>query len=244
MNEEVLHTIIFAGLFLGLFAMGELFYHKLKLPVEITRKFVHLGSGIICLTFPFFLTSHWSVLFLTLSFAAILILSLKFNTLKSIHKVDRITRGSYLFPMIIYINFWIYLKYGVYHDDITLAMGLPEPGETYDGEIFFCLPILILAVSDPLAAIFGKKWPKGKYKVLNETKTLVGSAAFFISAFILSAIMMLPLAPTLGIIIGLSAMIACAATFVEAISQKGFDNLLIPLAAAGVLILFKDWLYL
>src|SRR5687768_11493323 len=108
MNQsELIHTALYAGGFLILFASGELLYHVFKVPVEITRKYVHILTGFICLSFPFVLNTHWSVLILTVSFVLILVTSIKLNMLKSINAVKRTTRGSFLFPLVIYVTFWI-----------------------------------------------------------------------------------------------------------------------------------------
>jgi len=244
-QAEILHTGFYALGFIVLFAIGEFLYHVMKVQAELTRKFVHLITGVICLSFPFVLSTHWSVLILTLAFVAILVISLKFNLLKSINAVNRKTRGSFLFPIVIYLTFWIYSIYGehnmrgsnlyYYDKDGTFSLG---------GTIYYFLPILLLSVSDPMAALFGKRWPYGKYKILNETKTLIGSSAFFLSAFILSILFIIPNSGSISDAILISLSVALATTLIEAVSQKGFDNLLIPLSAAGILILFKDLLTL
>ena len=238
-GTELLHTIYYAAGFLVLFAIGEALYHLVKLPVEITRKFVHLFTGLICLSFPFVLETHWSVLILTFSFVAILVLSMKFNFLKSINAVKRKTSGSFLFPIVIYLTFWIYSIYGRDNlQGIGLAdrtAGMFNPG----GTIYYFLPILLLAVCDPLAAIFGKRWPYGKYRILNETKTIVGSTAFCLSAFLLSVVFLIPVTPYISAALLVAVSVAGTTTIAEAVSQRGFDNLLIPLTAAGILILFR-----
>jgi len=98
--------------------------------------------------------------------------------------------------------------------------------------------MLVLAVSDPLAALSGKKWPLGKYKILNETKTLAGSSAFFVSAVIILFILMLAFespAKT-SAVFAYSFCTAAAATISEAVSTKGFDNLFIPVTVLIVIL--------
>ena len=244
MQSELINTAIYSGGFLILFASGELLYHQFKLPVEITRKYVHIITGIICLSFPFVLTSHWSVLILTVSFVLILIASKKFNLLKSINAVKRSTNGSFLFPLVIYITFWIYSYYGRHN-----VNGVDLDASTYDrfslgGTVFYFLPILILSISDPTAALVGKKFRLWPYKIFKDTKTIIGSAAFFVTAFFLSAIFLIPNCQSAFYALGISAIIAISTTLVEAICQKGFDNLFIPLTAAAILIIFQQCLVL
>ena len=219
--NEWLHNALYAGGFLVLFALGELLYHVFKTPIEISRKFVHFGTGIITLSFPLVLTSHWSVLILSVSFIGLLIISLKFNLLKSINAIERESLGSILYPVVIYLTYLCYQQFG----DV----------------MYFYLPVLVLAISDPMAALCGKKWPYGTYKISKDKKTLVGSSAFFISSFIICFCF----APSLekgwiqAILIPLS--IALISTLFEAISQKGWDNFFIP---ASVILTLAGWQFL
>ena len=221
MNENIIHTLILGGLFLVLFGFAEFLYHKLKVNAELTRKTVHLGTGLLTLLFPLWLDNHWFVLALCSSFLLILLLSLKFNLLPSINGVNRKTRGSVLFPMIVYGCFLVYNHYG--------------------SLVYFYVPILILAICDPIAALVGKKFQIGKYKILGHTKTLIGSAGFCVSAFVVTAIGMslltqIPLSQNLGY----SFVIAISTTIAEALSQKGYDNFTIPVTAISLLILFLN----
>lgn len=216
-QNELINTTLYAGLFLALFGVAELLYHFAKVYVEITRKMVHIGTGLITLSFPIFLETHWSVLILTVSFVVILGLSKKFNLLKSINGISRSSRGSILYPIIIYVTYWIY----------TL----------FDDVLFFYLPILILAICDPIAALTGKKWPLGKYRIFKETKTLMGSSAFFVSCLILTSSFVIPLRESLLEIVCVTLFISLITTLVEAASQKGWDNLFIPLTVTASLLL-------
>lgn len=225
MNVNFFYVLVLAISFLALFGIAEILYHALHVKPEITRKFVHFSTGVITLLFPIFLKSHWYVLLLCSSFLIILILSLRFDLLPSINKIDRISRGSVSYPISVYGCFYVYTFFNNY--------------------IFFYLPILILAISDPLAALFGKRFPLGKYTLNKEQKTLAGSGAFFISALIISALLLggTTVVPWIGILGG-AIVIAVLTTIAEALSQKGYDNVTIPFVALGLLLigrlLFSD----
>ena len=77
-----------------------------------------------------------------------------------------------------------------------------------------------------------KRWPYGKFKLFKETKTLVGSLAFFISAFVVVMVLDFYFFPqsTLSVKIAGAVITALLATVAEAISQRGTDNLLIPVS--------------
>lgn len=222
MKEQIVITAVLGLSFLVLFGIAELLYHYAKVKAEITRKTVHIGTGILTLLFPVLLKSHWSVLFLCGSFALILFFSLKYGLLKSINAIGRKSYGSISYPVAVYACFCFY----AWHRDHR-----PEAGNGY---ILFYLPVLILAICDPIAALCGRRWPYGKYRVKNETKTLMGSFLFFISAFLISFVLLLLLNHTQHAILQTliaSTLIAMTTAFTEAICTKGTDNLFIPFTA-------------
>ncbi|MBL1278700.1 MAG: hypothetical protein COA33_000375 [Fluviicola sp.] len=222
MSDNILYTILLSFAYLILFASAELFYHKLKFKAEVTRKYVHIVTGLLAMLFPILLDNHWFVLILCSSFLIILLLSLKFQLLPSINAVERITNGSILYPIIVYSLFLLY--------------------QEFDQYMFYYIPILILALCDPIAALVGKKWPAGKYTFFGHTKTLSGSFGFLIAALITS------LALTMGVekinfadAILISIVISIITALSEAFTHKGFDNLAIPASAVAVLLLYTHY---
>lgn len=217
MSKDILNTIILASSFLVLFGIAELLYHKLKVKVELTRKLVHTGTGLLTLLFPVMLGDHWLVLLLCSSFALILITSLKFDLLRSINAIERESVGSIAYPVSVY---GCYLVFDYFNHQY----------------IYFYLPILILAICDPIAALTGKKWPMGKYKVGKDNKTMMGSTMFFISAFILCTIVFIALSKInrgeniIPKIILHASIIAFISSISEALSRRGYDNITIPSA--------------
>lgn len=221
MNGDLINAAILAGSFLGLFALAEFFYHVLNIHAEYTRKLVHIGTGLLTLLFPLLLSSHWWVLLLCMSFALILLLSLRFSLLKSINAIDRESVGSLAYPVSVYLCFICYAQTG------NLS--------------FFYLPILVLAICDPVAALCGKKWPLGKFTVGKNSKSLMGTGMFFGSAILLvSGIYFLfdPQAFGLKLIFEI-LIIAAVSAFTEALSGRGFDNLTIPLSVLACLLAFQ-----
>lgn len=219
--NELTGTIIVAGAYLLLFIAGEVVYHVFKSKAEVSRKLVHSGSGIIGLFLPTLVENHWIILALCLLFTSILYLSLKFNFLKSINAVNRSSTGSILFPVVLYL---CYLQY-------TVSQNL----------LFYYAPILVLAISDPLAALLGKKWPFGEYKIGSYPKSLMGSGAFLVSAFATLFLLTSNLTGYPGSTILLwVGIIAIVATITEAISINGFDNVTVPLVVLLLLMAFMS----
>ncbi len=220
---DILNTLLLGLCFLALFGLAEWLYHKAKVKAELTRKLVHFGTGFLTLLFPVLLSNHWFVLLLCSSFALILIGSLQYKLLPSINAIDRPSHGSLLYPISVY---GCYLAYVFYDYKLVL----------------FYLPVLTLAVCDPLAALFGKRFPYGKYKIGISNKTMVGSAAFFISSFILTwciAFYLHPHGLQASAVLTLACTISCLATISEALSGRGLDNLTIPMCVLGILLSYQ-----
>lgn len=217
----MINTIILAGAFLMLFASAEVLYHWLKVHAEITRKYVHLVTGLLTMLFPPMIGNHWLVLFLCGSFLVILLISLKFKLLPSINAVDRVTRGSLLYPIIVYGCYLAYLRYGHFS--------------------LYYIPILILAICDPVAALVGKGYPIGKYTTFGNQKTMSGSGGFFVSALIVSSVLLIYL-EGMSLLSGIMVafMISLSTTIAEALTHKGYDNFTIPGTALIVLMIFES----
>jgi phytol kinase len=93
----------------------------------------------------------------------------------------------------------------------------------------YLIPILILTIADAAGALVGTRWGKRRYGSGEGFKTVEGSVIFWFTAFLCG---FLPLmlggrvdamhALWIGVILGILAMMA------EGISDRGFDNLVIP----------------
>jgi phytol kinase len=105
----------------------------------------------------------------------------------------------------------------------ALSMGHPSR---------FCIPVLTLALADAAAALVGTRHGAHRFGGLAGEKSLEGSAAFFVTAF-LCVCVPLRLWPEGGWAwtLLLSLDLAALLTLVEALSGHGLDNLAVPLAA-------------
>ena len=219
MNRDILNTLLLGGCFLALFAVGELLYHRFKVKAELTRKLIHFGTGLLTLLFPVLLGNHWLVLLLCGTFAVILIVSLRCNLLQSINAIDRQSIGSLSYPVSVYCCYRAFDHFGQQY-------------------LYFYLPVLILAICDPIAALTGKKWPVGPYRVRSERKSLLGSGMFFLTAFALAVALPAALGhpfPAAALLLH-AVVIAAVSAFTEGVSTKGSDNLTIPAAVLLVMI--------
>lgn len=216
---DVKSGAVIAVCFLGLIAVAEVWRAFRNPPAEWTRKLVHIGGGLICLTLPFFIQSHWVALVLAAGMAAIFIVSKHKGLLNSVHGVDRKTLGTEFYPVVIYLLF-------------VLCLGV---------EWKFVICVLVLAVSDSAAALVGKRFGRLRFAVEEECKSVEGSAAFFAVTF---AVVFVPLLiwnpldqdPTAKWHYALaSCLIGMLVMCVELVSLRGMDNLWVPLGTLLVL---------
>ncbi|MEP7263349.1 MAG: phosphatidate cytidylyltransferase [Bacteroidota bacterium] len=211
MENDIFNSALLSVMFLLLFAVAELLYRKYSVRTEFTRKLVHIGTGILTLLFPILLSEIISVFVLCSIFGVILYISIKAELLPSINQIDRPSSGSILYPASIFICFVCF--------------------KLNNNLLCFYLPVLTLAICDPVAALIGKRWPLGSFIVRYNHKTLSGTFAFFLAALAIAAFMftlMTSLPPEL--ILRKTVLLAAVASVAEAVSTRGFDNLTIPLS--------------
>ena len=213
MNFQLLYCFLFLSLFFFIIVFCK-FLHKKGLHVEYTRKLGHILSTLSCLFMPICFSSHWYILTLSIFSFAILYIGNRNHLLNPICSIDRKTYGAYLLPISICITYYISIWW-------------------LKNNLFFILPITVLAVSDPLACYFGKRY---KSKVLKFGKTAIGSLAFFLSSLIICTSILLHQSTevkTISIALGTSII----TSGIELISPNGSDNLTIPLSMIASLVL-------
>ena len=214
MSDNLIAYIILSISFMVVFGMGDFLLLRLRWKAEHSRKFVHIGSGLLACTFPFYFDSHWWVMAICASFVGLLYLSLKFNFLKGINQVDRKTYGSLVYPLAVYGSFYFYSSFAAL------------------SPMIFLIPILLLSIPDPAAALVGKNYPIRRFSADPHAKSWGGSGAFFLSA---AVIVFIPMYASYdyGVFrsISVAVMIALVTTAIEAFSKKGLDNLFVPLGA-------------
>jgi phytol kinase len=208
-DSEIGSALIVASLFLALMGMGEILRGLGACSQEGTRKFVHLTGGIVSLSFAYVFTSHWTILGLCAAFVSLMLITKKFGILPSVHGVKRKSSGDLLHPIAIYLTF-----------SITSYFGKPD---------FYLISIMVLSVSDALAAIIGTSYGFKVYSVEEEKKSLEGSFIFLLSTFLIVHLGLLLLTYVGRMECVLAALlISVLVTCFEAISLGGADNIIIP----------------
>ena len=224
-HSDWFYFIVFGGFFGLLFLIVEIVYSKFHLSAEFTRKLLHVIIGITSATFCYLFKGHLAVLLLALLFYAVLGFGKRFNFMKSIHDVKRHSYGGVIFPLSIWLIFFL--------NKVT--------GSPY---FYFEISILILSISDAVATLGGIFVPENignrnlNSLVLSEYKTRLGSLFFFVSSFFVVLFKMLQIPDyTIYSKLLFVTVIPVFSTLIEAFSKKGFDNLLIPLSIWFIFIL-------
>ncbi len=205
-----------------LLVFNEMIYRRLGLKGEITRKFAHFTATLSTITFPYLFNDHWYVLIMAFAFFILLFASRHRTYLKSIHDIQRISIGSYLLPVSIYLTFLVAHLLG--------------------NKFLFILPMLVLAVCDPVAGIMGINLQQYNLKIklfgYELQKTWLGSISFFVSCFVISIIALYFNQEEISLRIFMIALaVALVSTVTEMLSWKGSDNLFIPLSVLLVLVI-------
>lgn len=215
-ESEVGSALVVASLFLMLVGLGEILRGLGACSQEATRKFVHLTGGIVSLSFAYIFTSHWVVLGLGVSFVALMATTKKLGMLQSVHGIKRKSSGDLLHPIAIYLTFLI-----------TSFFEKPD---------FYLISVMVLSVSDALAAIVGVSYGFKVYSVEEDRKSLEGSFVFLLSTFLIVHLGLLLLTHIGRMECVLAALlIAVLVTCFEAISLGGADNIIIPFGTLFIL---------
>lgn len=203
--------LVLLGFLVGALLLGvELLSRHLRVSREWTRKAVHVGTGLVLLAVPTLLHHLVSVALLAALSMAVLGWAKSSRKLQSVHGVRRHSDGAVLYPVAVMLLY-------------VVSRGQP---------LRFCVPLLILAVSDAAAALVGQHLGRWRYRVGGCERTLEGSLAFLVTAIaacwagLLVAGVGAPLERPL-----LAAGVALVACALEAVSLRGWDNLTVPLGS-------------
>lgn len=203
------------GLMTFLHAWGR----KRQVHPEILRKLLHMGMGLVALPFPWLFPGPLPVVALGIAVTLGLLVLRTSPGLRSevggvIHGVARDTYGEIYYAVSVTLVF-------------LLSRGDP---------VLFCIPVLVLALSDALAALVGLRYGQLHFTTSDGQKSAEGSLVFFITAFLSVHVPLLLFTDVgraqsllIGLVMGLIAML------LEATAWRGLDNLFVPLGGYAIL---------
>ncbi|MFN3386868.1 MAG: DUF92 domain-containing protein [Candidatus Thermochlorobacter sp.] len=226
--EDVPAFLTALGLIIGLIVICELLKKFLGVSARVTRKIVHIGTGVFGFFAPYFFKSNFYPALIPLLFIPFNWLAVRFGWLQSLHGTDARARqssdstinyGTVYFP----ISFLLLtlLCWGDYVWIMQTAM-------------------LVLGLGDSAAAIVGENVKNPHQYKFSTVKSLEGSLTMFIVSFTtiyLCLLYFMPNVPKLQVldaamVLGFALSLALIATAVEALLSGGADNLFVPLAVA------------
>lgn len=182
-----------------------------------TRKVIHIGVGMLSWLIPFLFNSPWPFVFACAVFVVINLIDWRYGLIGSMQSSSRSNLGTVYFPLaaaIVALIFW---------DQPPLLVAALMP----------------LTWGDGLAPVIGAAYGRRVYRIHTSTRTLEGSAGFFVAGFLFTwlALWVMPGMPEITPVEALlpSLVIMVVTTLIEAVSIWGLDNLTVT--AAAILIL-------
>jgi phosphatidate cytidylyltransferase len=224
-DKDVLLYCLITVLFYGVLLTLEFIYLSYRIKPEYTRLISHILAGTTALLFLTSFSVFWYVLAMCIHFALFLFVTARKGYLVSHHQVKRKTKGSIIFFAGIFLT---------YFASVLLSK-----------QYLLVIPILILTISDPVAALVGINTKSGHWtNVLSgekSPKTYAGSLAFMISS-VLILLLFLPFYYdfTWQNLILVSLVSGLLATLAETVSSNGTDNIILPVVIV-CLLLFVDY---
>ncbi|MCX6188270.1 MAG: hypothetical protein NTW54_01440 [Bacteroidetes bacterium] len=218
-THEILLALGFTAAFGLMFFFSELIYTKLKVDVEMTRKFIHVTCGSIAMLIPFLRPQVFTMISLGVLFSLLTFYMMRKGLLPSVNAVKRHTIGSILYPL------------GI----ICCALcGLRD-----DYRVYFFIPLSTLVFSDTVAALVGINYPLKKFTVKGFSKSVGGSLGFFTSAFILCFCFLCYFNPGLSSmqLFVYSLQFGLGTAFIEMISVDGWDDITVPVSSYLILLM-------
>ncbi len=188
-------------------------YQRRYLPdPEWVRKLAHIGGGLIALTLPHLFGTAGPVLFLCTATFLGLLTAKRSQVLREgigavVFGVRRRSVGELCFPLSIGVLF------------------LASRGNS----LLYFIPLLILTFADPAAGLVGSRYGLKRFTSATGAKSIEGSLAFFLVAF-LSAHIPLSLYSNAGgtEILLIALLLSLVLAVVEAAASAGLDNLFLP----------------
>ena len=189
---------------------------------EASRKFIHIMLGNWWFIAMYYFTNVWFAAFVPATFVIINYISYKKDLIKVMEREVQDGLGTVYYAISLLIL--VIVSFGVYKEP---SLGL--------------IPNLVMAYGDGLAGLLGRMIKSKRYKLSDTKKSVAGSITMFVISTLLIGGYLLywhkeifwstPHWPLVAVLIGF------AITAIEAISEKGTDNITVPLGTLCLLLL-------
>ena len=189
---------------------------------EASRKFIHIMLGNWWFIAMYYFTNVWFAAFVPATVVIINYISYKKDLIKVMERDVQDGLGTVYYAISLLIL--VIVSFGVYKEP---SLGL--------------IPNLVMAYGDGLAGLLGRMIKSKRYKLSDTKKSVAGSITMFVISTLLIGGYLLywhkeifwstPHWPLVAVLIGF------AITAIEAISEKGTDNITVPLGTLCMLLL-------
>ncbi len=216
--NNLIGMILSIGFVFLVIIISEVLKRTINLDIETTRKFIHIG------------VSHWWLIAMVLIpdikyavvpplvFIVLNYISYRKNLFGSMERKEGTSDlGTVYFPIALMI-----LVLFTWNESIL------KQEAKYIGAI----GILIMGYGDGFASLVGKKLGRLKFKIFRNKKSIEGSIAMFIFSFLITLIVLFWANGFSLTNVYITFTIAAAATFIEAITPLGLDNLTVPILSS------------
>jgi len=193
-------------------AIGEAL-RRLRIPVTITRKVVHIGVGMWVVGTVLLFEERWAAIIPPLTFVVINALSYRRQIFRSMETQDRQNLGTVYFPLAF---------------AIVIAVFWAKPAVVVAG-------LMPMVWGDPLAAVVGRRTGRHPYTLAGFTKSWEGTLTMAVVSTLAVGLALAAWGLDGAMMAGAAIATGLVAALVEGISVFGLDNLTVPLASAILL---------
>lgn len=218
--NNLLGLIIAFGYIFGVIGIAEGLRHWRGYSSDFTRKFIHIGVGMLAWLVPFLFDSPWPFVFACLAFAILNLLDWRYGFFSAMASSNHSNLGTLYFPLsaaAVALVFW-------QQPPLMVAALMP------------------LTWGDGLASVIGRHYGTNTYLVFGHSRSLQGSATFFVMGglFTWLALWIMDGPPEITPMAAFAPALAVifTTTVVEALSPWGLDNLTVTATAILILSLW------
>ena len=204
----------------ALIALAEILRRVFCVPVDITRKIVHIGVGMGALVITSFFRTWFIAIIGPLVFIVVNWVSYRANIFHGIETGERRQFGTIFFPL----SFVILVPSLWSRPTVLAASFMP------------------LTWGDAAAAILGQRFGSHRFTLFGQASSVEGSLAMFAASFVATCFALLAFGQPIATSALISTAVALPATFAEALSPMGIDNLTVPLISALTLFALSGFL--
>lgn len=217
---NTLGFILCLAYILTILGVAELLRRRRGYDSGFTRKVIHIGVGMMIWLVPFLFTTPWPFVVACVMFMIINLIDWRYGLIGSMQSRHRSNLGTVYFPLaaaVVALIFW---------DTPPLMVAALMP----------------LTWGDGIAPVIGAAYGRRVYRVHTSTRTVEGSAGFFVAGFVFTwlALWVMPGTPEISPVGAIlpALVIMAVTTVIEAFSIWGLDNLTVTAAAIIILSLW------